>query len=60
MPAAKPGEVWQVDLGMAAKVRPGLIPTPQPKGNELDVITIVAHTTSLRGNHREFPSQAVS
>jgi|SRR5208283_4148403 len=55
MPAAKPGEVWQVDLGMVAKVRPCLILTRQPKGDELDVFTIVAHTTSRRGNHWEVP-----
>ena len=55
MPAAKPGEIWRVDLGMAAKVRPCLVLTRQPKGDELDVFTIVAHTTSLRGNHWEVP-----
>ena len=26
MPNAKRGEVWQVDFGMAAKVRPALVP----------------------------------
>ena len=53
MPAAKPGEVWWVDLGMAAKVRPCLILTPRPQLDELDVFTVVAHTTSRRGNHWE-------
>ena len=53
MPAAKPGDVWIVDLGMAAKVRPCLILTPQPGSNELDVFTVVAHTTSRRGNRWE-------
>jgi mRNA interferase MazF len=53
MPAAKPGDIWQVDLGMAAKVRPCLILTRQPGNDELDVFTVVAHTTSLRGNHWE-------
>jgi len=55
MPAAKPGEVWLVDLGLAAKVRPCLILTPTPKNDELDVYTVVAHTTSLRGNRWEIP-----
>lgn len=55
MPTARPGEVWMVDLGMAAKVRPCLILTRQPKPDELDVFTIVAHTTSLRGNRWEVP-----
>ena len=53
MPAAKPGEVWRVDLGMAAKVRPCLVLTRQPKDDELDVFTIVAHTTCRRGNRWE-------
>lgn len=55
MPAAKSGEVWIVDLGMAAKVRPCLVITPPPKENELDVFTLVAHTTSRRGNRWEIP-----
>ncbi len=55
MPAAKPGEVWMIDLGMAAKVRPCLILTRLPKPDELDVFTVVAHTTSRRGNRWEIP-----
>ena len=53
MPAGKRGDVWIVDLGMAAKVRPCLILTQPPKLNELDVFTVVAHTTSRRGNRWE-------
>ena len=53
MPAAKPGEVWWVDLGMVAKVRPCLVITPQPRIDDLDVFTVVAHTTSPRGNRWE-------
>jgi mRNA interferase MazF len=53
MPAARPGEIWQVDLGMAAKVRPCLIITPQPHGDDLEVFTVVAHTTAIRGTRWE-------
>ncbi len=53
MPAARPGEVWRIDLGMVAKVRPCLILTRPPKRDELDVLTVVAHTTSRRGNRWE-------
>lgn len=53
MSAAKPGDIWIVDLGMAAKVRPCLILTPQPRGDDLDVFTVVAHTTAVRGNRWE-------
>ena len=55
MPAAKPGDIWIVDLGMAAKVRPCLIVTPQPRGDDLEVFTVVAHTTAIRGNRWEVP-----
>lgn len=55
MPAAKPGEIWRVDPGMVAKVRPCLVLTHTPRNEELDVCTVVAHTTSLRGNKWEVP-----
>ena len=53
MPAAKPREIWIVDLGMAAKVRPCLVLTRQPRDEDLDVVTVVAHTTACRGNQWE-------
>jgi mRNA interferase MazF len=53
MPAAKPGEIWRIDLGMVAKVRPCLVLTPPPRNDELDVFTVIAHTTSTRGNKWE-------
>ncbi len=53
MPAPIPGEVWLIDLGMVAKVRPCLILTPYPADDELAPVTVVAHTTSLRGNKCE-------
>ena len=55
MPAARPGEIWITGLGMAAKVRACLILTPPPNSNELDVFTVVAHTTAIRGNRWELP-----
>ncbi|MCW1884775.1 type II toxin-antitoxin system PemK/MazF family toxin [Luteolibacter flavescens] len=51
----KPGEVWQVDLGMAGKVRPCLLLTGAPFEDELALVTVVPHTTALRGNHWELP-----
>ena len=50
MPAARKGEIWQVDLGMIAKVRPYLILTDPPADDELALVTICNHTTALRGN----------
>jgi mRNA interferase MazF len=55
MPVARTGEIWQVDLGMVAKVRPCLVLTPPPRNDELDVFTVVAHTTARRGNQWEVP-----
>jgi mRNA interferase MazF len=48
-----PGEVWIVDFGMAAKVRPALLLTGEPADDELDVVSVLLHTTALRGNRWE-------
>ena len=53
MPAIISGEVWLVDFGLAAKVRPALLLTGNPADDELDLITVLLHTTSLRGNRWE-------
>jgi len=53
MPGINRGEVWQVDFGMAAKVRPALLLTGNPADAELDLVTVLLHTTSLRGNRWE-------
>ena len=55
MPQARAGEVWIVDLGMAAKVRPCLLLTDYPRDDELALITILAHTNTLKGNRWEHP-----
>ncbi len=47
-------EVWLIDFGLAAKVRPGLLLTDESdRDDELDVVTVILHTTSLRGNQWE-------
>ena len=53
MPAVNPGEVWLVDFGLAAKVRPALLLTGNPAAEELDLVTVLLHTTALRGNRWE-------
>lgn len=50
-----PGEVWLVDLGLAAKVRPCLVLSDYPADDELALVVIVPHTTSVRDNRWEFP-----
>ena len=43
------GEVWLVDLGMAAKVRPALVLSQPPGDADRALVTLVPHTTALRG-----------
>jgi mRNA interferase MazF len=47
------GEVWIVDLGVAAKVRPALVLSVPPSDTERALVTMVPHTTSLRGSRFE-------
>lgn len=53
MPAVNRGEIWLVDFGLVAKTRPALLLTGQPADNELDLVTVLLHTTALRGNRWE-------
>jgi mRNA interferase MazF len=53
MPGVASGEVWMVDFGLAAKVRPALLLTGEPADDELDLVTVLLHTTALRGNRWE-------
>ena len=53
MPNVNRGEVWMTDFGMAAKVRPALLLTGNPASDELDLVTVLLHTTALRGNRWE-------
>ena len=54
---AKPsrGEVWLVDLGFTAKVRPCLVLSDYPSDDELALVVVVPHTTAIRNNRWEFP-----
>jgi mRNA interferase MazF len=49
------GEVWLVDLGLAAKVRPALVLSVLPGEKERSLTTLIPHTTSLRGSRYEVP-----
>ena len=55
MPRPQRGEVWMVDLGLAAKARPCLLLTNWPGDEDLALITVLAHTRTLRGNQWEHP-----
>nr|WP_201443489.1 type II toxin-antitoxin system PemK/MazF family toxin [Pirellula staleyi] len=48
------GEVWVVDLGMVAKIRPALVLSISAvDANDRSLVTIVPHTTSVRGSRFE-------
>lgn len=53
MSRPQPGEVWWVDFGMAAKVRPALVMSEYPRDDELALLVVVPHTTAVRGNRWE-------
>lgn len=48
MAAPQRGEVWLVDLGLAAKVRPCLVISNRHEGDERALVTLIPHTTSPR------------
>ncbi len=53
MRRAARGEVWLVDLGMAAKVRPALILSVPTDDVDRSLVTLVPHTTALRQSRFE-------
>jgi mRNA interferase MazF len=44
------GEVWLFDLGMAAKTRPVLVVSVAYGDADRAIVTVVPHTTELRGS----------
>ncbi len=50
---AKRGEVWLVDLGYAAKVRPCLVFSIEAEDTDRALTTVVSHATSVRGTRFE-------
>ena len=46
-------EVWIVDLGMVAKVRPALVLSVSPEDTDRALATLVPHTTNVRGSRFE-------
>jgi mRNA interferase MazF len=50
---ANRGEVWLIDLGLAAKVRPCLVLSIAIADEDRALVTAVAHTTSPRASRFE-------
>lgn len=53
MASSRRGEVWLVDLGMTAKVRPALVISVPADDSDRALVTLVPHTTSLRQSRFE-------
>jgi mRNA-degrading endonuclease toxin of MazEF toxin-antitoxin module len=53
MKSPQRGEVWLVDLGMAAKVRPALAISVPVEDIDRALVTLVPHTTSPRQSRFE-------
>src|SRR5262249_38159562 len=47
--------VWQIDFGIAAKVRPALVMGCDIADEDRVLVAVVYHTTSLRGSRYEVP-----
>ena len=56
MAKPKRGEVWLVDMGYAAKVRPALVFSGPVLDDERALTTVIPHTTSVRGTRFEIPT----
>ena len=53
MTTPRRGEVWLVDLGMAAKVRPAVVISVPADDTDRALVTLVPHTTSPRQSRFE-------
>ena len=53
MKSPQRGEVWLVDLGLAAKVRPALVLSIPALDQDRSLVTMIPHTTSARGSRFE-------
>ncbi len=53
MSEPKPGEVWLVDLGMSAKVRPCLVLSVPIEDRDRALVTLIPHTTAVRSSRFE-------
>ena len=57
MPKPARGEVWLIDFGLAGKTRPALVVSVAFGDRDRSLITVVPHTTSLRGSPFEIAAR---
>lgn len=53
MPTPRRGEIWLIDFGLAGKTRPALVVSVAFGDRDRALITVVPHTTTLRGSRFE-------
>ena len=58
MPNPKRGEVWLIDFGVQGKTRPALVVSVAFGDRDRALITVVPHTTALRGSPFEIAVNA--
>ena len=58
MKAPLRGEVYMVDLGLAAKIRPCLVLSVPLEESDRSLVTVIPHTTALRKSRFEIPVSA--
>ena len=59
MPNPKRGEVWLIDFGVQGKTRPALVVSVAFGDRDRALITVVPHTTALRGSPFEIAVNAL-
>jgi mRNA interferase MazF len=57
MAVPRRGEVWLIDFGLAGNTRPALVVSTLFGDQDRSLITVVPHTTSLRGSRFEISVQ---
>ncbi len=57
MPIPRRGEVWLIDFGMAGKTRPALVVSVAFGDQDRALITVIPHTTTLRGSPFEIAAR---
>lgn len=57
MPTPQRGEIWLIDFGLAGKTRAALVVSVAFGSQDRSLITVVPHTTSLRGSPFEISVQ---
>ncbi|MDQ2900788.1 MAG: type II toxin-antitoxin system PemK/MazF family toxin [Acidobacteriota bacterium] len=57
MPIPRRGEVWLIDFGVTGKTRPALVVSVAFADRDRALITVVPHTTNLRGSPFEIATR---